>query len=641
MSFILYFQLSEKHLCAKNRHLYLQQRHKTQKEITLFGSPLISLYVLCSLPFKFSILIKMKKVLFFVLISIFSLDVFAQTAPQTGFDLNQYGVRVEPDKRLIAVLATLEAAGMETPLTADGVKFRQRLQADLQNSNPELRRKIKIFVDQYKRKRASATQAELVSPFVSMAYTLSPVPDLGDPIRTTDLPGDVLEVLDFAPLVREFYRRALSAKFDEYVKDYQKAGDALRPSTIEMTRELLEYLHTRPETVYVERIKTDVKDIKGKKTLQKIETRERERRFYVVPELLAAKGAINFLNVGDDYYAIVPPETDLSASEARRAFLQFVFDPLVLKNAKDISTFREPIKALLDERRKTNAEVSPDIYLAVLRSLIAAVDARQIEFQKTRIATAQARRKIAQMKTVEQRKAVSAELEAFKKSIADETALSLSEAYEKGAVLSFYFAEQLKGSEDSGFDIASSLRDMILSLDATKETARLAQFADARKRGLQARADRRKNAGSLETVVEINPVTKKLLDIDKIIQTKNYAQAETELKKLLEANPSESRIYYSLGRVASLSAEGKSETEAQRRLQEAKVAYENVIRSATAQTDKTLLSLTYVALGRIYEFYDQTDYAIKLYEAAIKIGEVSGNSLNEAKAARERLMKEQ
>jgi tetratricopeptide (TPR) repeat protein len=179
-----------------------------------------------------------------------------------------------------------------------------------------------------------------------------------------------------------------------------------------------------------------------------------------------------------------------------------------------------------------------------------------------------------------------------------------------------------------------------LSLDATKETNRLVQFADARRRGLQARLVNQKNAGSLETVIE-NPVTKKLLDIDKIVQAKNYAQAEVELKKLLEANPSESRIYYSLGRVASLAAEGKSETEVQRRLQEAKVAYENVIRSSTPQTDKPLLSLTYVALARIYEFYDQNDYAIKLYDAAIKIGEAGGSSFNDAKTARERLIKEQ
>ncbi len=35
--------------------------------------------------------------------------------------------------------------------------------------------------------------------------------------------------------------------------------------------------------------------------------------------------------------------------------------------------------------------------------------------------------------------------------------------------MAFYFADQLKGTEDSGFDIASSLREMIATLDASKE----------------------------------------------------------------------------------------------------------------------------------------------------------------------------
>lgn len=582
----------------------------------------------------------MKRVLFLVLISIFSLSAFAQSSPLV-LDLTQYGVRIEPDKRLIAVLATLQAAGIETALTAEGENFRRNLQADFGSSNAELRQKIKIFVDQYKRRHPNATSAEIIAPFVSMAYTLGPVPDLSDPARTTDLPGDLLEVLDFAPFVREFYSRGLSAKLDEYIKDYQKAADDLRPSAKEMVGELLEYLHTRPQLTFIERIKTQSKDAKGKKTLQRVETRERERRFFIVPEMLAAKGTINFLNIGDDYYVIVPPKTDLSASEARRAFLQFVFDPLVLNNAKDISAFREPIKTLLDEQRKENPNVSPDIFLSVLRSLVAAADAREIESKKTRIATAQARNKIDRMKTVAEKKAVSAELDAFKKSLADETALQLSEAYEKGAVLSFYFADQLKGSEDSGFDVASSLRDMILSLDPAKETGRLAQFAEARKRALNAREERRKNAGKEEIIVE-NPVTKKLLDIDRVIQARNYAQAEVELKKLLEANPGESRIYYALGRVAGLSAEGVSDTEARnRRLLEAKAAYENVIRSATSKTDPALISLAYVALARIYEFNGETEYAVKIYDAALKVGNVTGGAYNEAKTAKERLTKAQ
>ncbi|MCY7347796.1 MAG: hypothetical protein LH614_16480 [Pyrinomonadaceae bacterium] len=579
----------------------------------------------------------MKRIILLAVILFFSFSVFAQN-PTTGFDLTNYGVRIEPDKRVMTVLAALEAAGVDTPLTAEGEKFRTKLKTDLLGLSPDLRQKLVVFIEQYKRRHPKATTAELIAPFVSMAYSLTPAPDFTDPARATDLPGDLLDVLDFAPLVREFYRRAFSLKIDEYVRDYQNVGNDLRPSAAEMVGELLDYLHTKPQISYIEKIKTESKNAKGKKTLTKIEMRERERRFFIVPEMLAPKGTINFVNIRDNYYAIVPPNTNLSQSEVRRAYLQFVIDPLVLTNAKDLATMRDGIKSLLDEQRKSNPEVSPDVFLAVTRSLVAATEARQIEFEKISIATVQARRKIDQAKTVEDKKAVSAELDAIKKTLADETAIQLSEAYEKGAVLSFYFAAQLKGLEDSGFDIAGSMREFILSLDPTKEANRLAEYADARKRGLAARLERRKN-NTQEFVVE-NPVTKKLLEIDALTKAKNYAESDKQLKRLLEANPSDSRIYYALGRVASLSAESMTETDKRNnRLLEAKTYFTNVIRSVTPTNDAALLSLTYVALARIYEYFGENQYALKIYETAIKIGDVG--AFKEAIAARERLLKGQ
>lgn len=626
----------------------------------------------------------MKRVLLLAAFLIFSVNVFAQT-PQT-FDLTEYGVRIEPDRRVMVVLASLEAAGLDTPLTADGEKFRQKLKTDLQGVNPDLRRKLVVFVERYKARFVEKYKQELgeadksefaallekskaglgekekevfntkyktfytglTSPFISMAYTLSPAPDFSDPLRETDLPGDLLEVLDFAPLVRELYRANLKNNLENYVKEYQAAGDAMRLSTVKMVSDLIGYLHTRPELSYIDRIKTQVKDSKGKKNLQKTELRERSRRFYIVPEMFAPKETINFRNIGDDYFAIVPPATDLSASEVRRAYLQFVIDPLVLKNGKDISAVRDGIKSLLDERRKSNPDVSPDIFLTVSRSLVAAVDARQIEFEKTRIATAQARRKIDQVKTEKEKLAVSAELEAFKKSLANETALQLSEAYEKGAALSFYFADQLKGLEDSGFDIAGSMREYLLSLDATKETDRLAQFAEARKAAVAAREERRKNAGSKELVID-SPFTKKLLAIEQITKSKNYAESEKQLAQLAAEYPNEARVYYAQGRIAGLLAENLTDEAARnKRLREAKDAYEKAILTTrkypdvtTEKPDAALMSLSYVALARIYEFVGDTSYAIKIYEAAIQIGNVPDGAYSEAVAAREKLAKEQ
>lgn len=595
----------------------------------------------------------MKTFVLLVLISILSLTAFAQKDIPAGFDLSNYGVRIEPDKRLMVVLATLESArsispggeelpAINTPLSSQGTKFREQLRTDLAGMNADLRQKISLFVAQYKRRHPKATDAQLVAPFISMAYALTPAPELADPVITTDLPGDLLDVLDFAPLVREFYRRSgFSAKLDAYVKSYRDVSDGtLRSSTREMVSEVLDYLHTKPQIYYSERVKTQTQKGNSKKqTLNRVETVEHERRFYVVPEMLAPTETINFLNIRDDYYVVVPPDTDLGSSEVRRGFLQFVFDPLVLSNPKDISTISAGVKQLLEERRKINPAISPDVYLAISRSLVAAVDVRQGEYEKVRIATAQARQKIDRLPTRADKEAVSAELAKFKEAAADESALQLSQDYEKGSVLAFYFADQIKGLEDSGFDVSSSMREMILSMDPSKETGRLDQYAAARKRAEAAREDRKKNPGNASALME-NPVTTRLLEINKTIEAKNYKQAAADLKLLLDKNPGEARVFYNIGRVASLSAESITDIELQKeKLLEAKVAYTNVLRSATPNTDRALISLTYVALAKIYEFYNENGTAIQLYDLAIKMDDIAGGGYQAALDGKAKLIK--
>ncbi len=595
-----------------------------------------------------------KAVVFAFLLLALAASISAQQDVPAGFDLSNYGVRIEPDKRLIVVLATLDAARttneagesvpvLNTKLSPEGTKFRDLLRSDLAALNDGLRQRISTFVIQYKKRNPNATDAEIVAPFISMAYALGPVPDLADPIVTTDLPGNLLDVLDFAPLVRDFYRRSsISGNLNDYVKSYQKAADGkLRSSSREMVNDLLNYLHTRPQLIFAEKVKTETRKTGSKTTtLVKTETRERERRFVIVPEMLAPAGNIIYLNIKDEYSVVAPPDTDVTFSDVRRGFLQFVIDPIVLNNAKDIVTIRDSVKAILEERRKIDPKISPDVYLTIARSLVAAIDAKQTENLRKSMALEQSRRRVDQAKTVDEKRAISRELEKYTAGLSDETALQLSEDYEKGAVLVFYFAEQLTGIEDSGFDIASSMREMILSFDPAKEAGRYASFSDARSRALAAREDKKKNP--TQNVMAVNPVTTRLIDIQKLIDGKNYKQAESELKTLLAQNPGEPRIYYSLGRAASFSAETLTESEQRAKLLEAKVAYENVVRmSQKEKVDPALLSLSYVALAKIYEFYDDNTYAMGVYDAAIKLGNVSGGAYNEALTAKQRLMKDQ
>lgn len=602
----------------------------------------------------------MKRIVFAFILFAVSLPVFAQSNQQS-FDLSQYGVKIEPDRRLIVVTLALEVSGFETPLTEKGTEFRTRVRTDFEGLNPDLVQRMKFFVDQYRRRHSKASPGELIAPFISMSYTLGPVPDLSEPTRATDLPGDLLEVLDFSPLVRQFYRSfikrgdvsyTVAQKVEEYYKDYLASGDAMRSSTVSMVRDLLDYLHTRPQLVYTEQIKTEVQKGKSKSAkLSKTEFRERERRFFIVPDMLAQEGTINFRNIGDDYYAIVPPGTDVDESEVRRAFLQFVLDPIVLKNAKDILAQKDGIRLLIEERRKSNPAISPDIVLAVLRSLVAAVDAKQPAYRRFQSETAFARsnagsKPISETVDANGRKRIQLTSELYlvdgrfeMPRIEDQTTLKLAEAYENGSVLSFYFAQQLKGLEESQFDIAGSLRDMILSLDPAREATRLTESAEARQRALKLRDEQRKSALSM---VE-NPITKRLTEIEPLIKVQKYAEAETELRKLLEANPNELRIFYNLGRVKSLSAAAITDIEERNvRIFEAKNYFDNVIRAAQSDpaTDPALVSLTYVALARLYEYYDQNDYAVKVYEAAIRLGDVKGGAYQEAVAARARLLKQ-
>ncbi len=585
----------------------------------------------------------MKRTLTFIVFLIcLNIHAFAQ-AGSPSFDFSQYGVSIEPDKRLIVMMASLEVAGIQPKLTPRGEEFRKRIAQDLSGVNEDLVRRMKIFFEQYKRRHPKLSDAELIASFVSLAHVLSPVPELADPSRATDLPGDLLEVFDYAPLVREFYRRSgIEAKLPEYTAEYQRIGDQLRPSAREMIGDLLDYLHTKPELVFYETIKTQSKPVKGKRRLETTERRVRERRFFIVPDLLAMSETINFRNVRDDYYVIVPPDTDLSRSEARRAFLQFVTDILVLKNSREIAPFREGIRGLINERRAQGAEIAPDIYLAISRSLVAAIDAREIEFRKTQFSTAQAREKIDKAKSANQKKIVSEEFAKQKEAFADETALMLSDAYERGAVLSFYFAEQLKGLEDSGFDIAGSIREMILSMNPPGESQRLAQFAAARKRGENARELRRSAIAKGETVVVAEPsdLAKGLIESESLITKKDFAGAEARLKALLLQYPEEPRVSYAMGRRLSLLAQETTDEDLRaRRLEDAARLYTTTLNSPKISADPALMSLAYVGLGRIYEYFDRKQLALKIYEAAIQLGQQSGGAYLEAVSGRQRLLK--
>jgi hypothetical protein len=565
-----------------------------------------------------------------------------QQRPGATFEVSEYGVDFQADPRLIVVMAALDVAGLDTtPTGRQPSAFRVKLRKDLANLDPTLREKMKTFYDRNKLP-APATPADQAARYVSLALALGPAPAFEAPERSEDLPAGLLEVLDFAPLVQEFARRSgIDEHLVEYVRAYQAEGDRLRGPTTEMVRALLTYLHTRPITNSMERV--EVKN-PNKKSKEKTYTfKQKERRFLILPDLLAARGAINFRIISDDYYAVVPEGTEPSSSELRRAYLQYVIDALVLRFNKDIALRREQVKQLLNERQKAGAQVSPDVFLSVSRSLVTAADARYEEMRRLEFFGRDARARILAAKPGADRAAIGKAAQEEMKAIQDETIARLAEEYEKGAVLSFYFADQLKGIESAGFDLANFFPDMIASFDPVREAKRPAEFAEAVQRATAAREAR---AAARRSAAEINvdasgkeaALVRDLAAIEDTLRNKDYNDAENRLREMLKEYPREPRIFFALGQTASLAASDATDENVQaERLNRALGHYRMAVAASSPETDKAIMSRAHEAMGRINMFLENTAEAAKQFDEAIKIGDVRGGAYREALEGKKKL----
>lgn len=591
----------------------------------------------------------MKKVLLVILALIASAGVVSsqpvQQRPHASFEVSQYGVDFQADPRLIIVMAALEAAGFDpVPPGRTPSAFRAKLRKDLANLDSDLRHRLQAFYERNKLP-APATPADQAARYVSLALALGPPPGLEPPPRSEDLPAGLLEVLDFGPLVQEFYRRSgIDEQLVTYVRAYQAEGDRLRAPTAEMVKSLLTYLHTQPLTSSAERIEIKNPDKKSKQKT-KYEFRQKERRFLILPDLLAPRGTINFRIIGDDYYAVVPEGTDPASSELRRAYLQYVIDALVLRFNKHIAERREALKQLLDERQKAGGQAGPDVFLTVSRSLVAAADARYEEMRRRELLASDNRARLASAKTEADRAAIAKASQAELSAMQDETVARLADEYEKGAVLSFFFADQLKGIEGAGFDLANFLPDMIASFDPVREAKRPAEYADAKQRATAAREARlaaRKAQSEVAFGTSANPreaaLVRDLASIEDTLRNKDYNDAETRLRELLKEYPHEARIFFALGQTASLAAADATDEQVQaERLNRALGHYRMAIAASSPEDDKAILSRAHESMGRINEFLENKAEAMKSFDEAIKIGDVRGGAYREALAGKKRL----
>ena len=570
-----------------------------------------------------------------------------RTPPPASPDLKDYGIEIAPDPRLIVMMAALDAAGWDpTPAGERPSVFRELLRKDQAALDPVLRKRMQDFYQRNALKGDAATPADQAARYVSLAYTLGQPPTFEEPQRSDDLPAGVLDVLHFVPLLREFYKQSgIDGRLNTYVQAHRAAGDRLRAPAIEMARVVLAYLNTRPQTTITERTRV-TEPAKGKKKgeRQLTVTNERDRRFRVVPDLLAAPGAVNFRVVGEDYNAIVPVDVDPRLSETRRAYIQFVVDPLVAHASGQIATKRDEIKQLLEkEHARTGNDLSPDVFLAASRSLVSAADARLEEALRLSVLQFETGERLKRAADPAARDQLTKEAKERQAAIEDAAVEQLADAYERGAVLSFHFTDQLRGVEGSGFDISNFIPDMVASISVERELKRPAEFAAAVARAREARS--RAQEARAKQVREAAPtderraaLLKSLGDVDDLLRVHNYEEAETRLVALREQYRDEPLVYFALGQTASLSAQEAFDEGLQaQRLNAALAHFRQAILFSTPDTDPSVAFRAHLASGRILAHLERRDEAAREFDAVISASAPSDRWHQEALAEKKKL----
>lgn len=581
--------------------------------------------------------------------------------PVASLGLTDYGIEIAPDARLVVMMAALDAAGWDpTPAGAAPPVFRELVRREQAGLDAALRKRMQDFYARNVLKdvpddpatpgneAVQYTPAEQAARYISLAYTLGQPPAFDAPARSDDLPSGVLDVLDFVPLLREFYKASgMDARLPNYLSMHRAAGDKLRAQTLDMARGVLSYLNTRPETLINERVAVpSAAPAQGKKQEGKRVTvlRERIRRFRVVPDLLAAPGAINLRAVGDDYFAIVPPDSDPRLSETRRAYVQFIVDPLVARFSREVAARRPDIKLLLEaEQTRRGRMFSPDVFLIVARSLVAAADARMDELLRLRALQLDTSQRLQTAPNQAAKEAALKDSKERQAAIQDATTARLAEAYERGAVLAFHFADQLRGFEGAGFDVSNYIPDMVAAFTVAREQKRPAEFAPVVAR---VRESRRRTSEALAHESAAAPpadgrraaLVKGLGDVNELLRVRNYEEASARLGALKGEYRDEPLVYFMLGQAASLSAqEAIDEALQAERLNAALGHFRQAILFATPDTDRSVVVRAHLSSGRILAHLERREEALREFDAVISGTQPSDRFHQEALAEKKKL----
>lgn len=574
-----------------------------------------------------------------LLSSNFSLPIIAQTKPTNDqattekLKPSDYNVLIVSDERILITMAALTFAGYKYEGTGKLASLQAYLREDLKATPPELIKKLQDFYSAHR--VAGREETAQISPYLGLALSLSAAPAFGNPSVKDNLPPDVRDVLGFGDLIREFYSRSqirsvlpkYKAILDGLKNDYEANASAVLYETLLYLR-TKPILELQPTPVYskqydtyvldkpteVSKDKKDKKDKENKEDKkdkkeqgeQKVKYIPRFRRLEIFPNPFVPPGAVfsrnDVLNgadneskrLGDDYFIIASEQS--IQQHIRHAFLRFVLDPIVGKKSVEIAELKEKIDPLVAALPNATYSAKRNIYEVVGESLARAVEVRL---------TARA---------------------AGNTLTNDDVTYMLGQYYEQGFVLTFHFYESLPSLERVGLDMSDFFPSTLGNIDFAREAKRMEDVKVARTKVDERRASTR-------------AAVKPIIDVDNLIKQRKFTEAKTQLEEILREQPKNARALFGMAQIinnqpSSVEADNISADEDKIAAQEERLAHAvRVYREAIASAnddEKWLVSQCHVFIGKIYDFVEEREAAIREYDKAVELGDIPKGAYKEA-----------
>lgn len=304
------------------------------------------------------------------------------------------------------------------------------------------------------------------------------------------------------------------------------------------------------------------------------------RRFQVFVDLVGPSSQVHTRSFKDDYFVVVSPPADARIDDVRHAYLHYLIDPLATKFYERFVR----VRGLIDYAQGAPAldqQYKDDFLLLATESLIRAVEARLTR------SPAKAQESIAE-----------------------------------GFVLVPYFWEALPGYEKQEAALRLYLPEMLDAIDLKKEDKRLQQVQFAKAKAVRAAPPAVKPAEPEQT-----PAEKALNEAEKQYSNRDLDNARGSFLKIVtqfDDNPTRSRAYFGLARIAAL----KNEPD---------LAEQLFRKTLELSPDPFTRSWTMVYLGRLAEGYGEKQQAAQHYKSALTVEGAPPGAIKAAKEGADKL----